>query len=215
MGTVNKVENKDAKQEHAADLSGTTSPVVKPVVKPVDESTRETDKQVYLNARARVKTFTKVIVGIVIIAIIAVIVGIGSCSASSAMKDAANSSDPAKAKVTKSSTSFEDEYYDDVKTLLEKDGFTNVELRPMGDLITGVLHKEGEVESVSIDGNTSFTSGTYFDKNAKIVIAYHSYPEKTANTNASANTANASAATTNASSSAANTSSANTSSSAS
>jgi cell division protein FtsL len=211
MGTVNKVENQDAKQEH----NDAVSPVVKPVVKPVDESTRETDKQEYLNARARVKTFTKIIVVIVIIAVIAVIVGIGSCSANSAMKDAANSSDPAKAKVTKSSTSFEDEYYDDVKTLLEKDGFTNVELRPMGDLITGVLHKEGEVESVSIDGNTSFTSGTYFDKNAKVVIAYHSYPEKTANTNASANTANASAATTNASSTAENTSSANTSSSAS
>ncbi len=213
MGTINKVENQDVKQERAESSS---------VVKPVDESTRTKDKQEYLNARARVKTLVKIVAGIVVVAIIAVIVGIGSCSANSAMKEAANSSDPTKAKVTTSASSFEDKYYDDVKTLLEKDGFTNVELRPMGDLIAGVLHKEGEVESVSIDGDTSFSSGTYFDKTAKVVIAYHSYPEKNANTslststNSSANTeANTSAANTESASSTAASGSATTSNSAS
>ena len=64
------------------------------------------------------------------------------------------------------------QYYD-VVTLFESKGFINIEVRELPDLITGWLKEEGEVESVSINGDIDFQSSDRYDADAKIVITYH------------------------------------------
>lgn len=68
--------------------------------------------------------------------------------------------------------------YNDVVTLFEKAGFTNVKTEPVADLVIGLFAEENEVDEVSIDGNTSFSSSDRFDPNAKVVIRYHAYESK-------------------------------------
>lgn len=68
------------------------------------------------------------------------------------------------------------EDYRDVETKLKKVGFTNIESVPMGDLITGWLFDEGEVDEVSIDGDTEFSRNSWYDEDAIIQIRYHSFP---------------------------------------
>ena len=69
--------------------------------------------------------------------------------------------------------------YQDVVTQFEKAGFTAVETEGLGDLVVGFLHGEGEVEEVSIDGDTSYKADARFEADAKVVIRYHSYPGQT------------------------------------
>ena len=67
--------------------------------------------------------------------------------------------------------------YKDVETLLKKSGFTNITLEPMGDMKVGILVKEGDVDEVSIGGNTSFWKSGKADANENVIIRYHSYPK--------------------------------------
>jgi hypothetical protein len=69
--------------------------------------------------------------------------------------------------------------YQDVVIQLETAGFTNIETEALGDLITGWLHDDGEVKEISVNGETDFSSSSWYPTNAKIVIRYHSYPEPT------------------------------------
>lgn len=80
-------------------------------------------------------------------------------------------------KIPTSASEYSDAYYQDVLTELEMAGFTNIELQEIDDLITGWLTKEGEIERVSINGDTEFTGGSYYPKDAKVVISYHVFPE--------------------------------------
>ena len=72
--------------------------------------------------------------------------------------------------------------YKDVETLLTKSGFTNITLEPMGDMKVGIFVKEGDVDEVSIGGNTSFWKSTRANANETVIIRYHSYPQKDAGT---------------------------------
>ena len=55
---------------------------------------------------------------------------------------------------------------------LEALGFTNIEVIDLKD--AGILHnKKDTIESISIDGDTYFSSGDFFDPDAKIIITYH------------------------------------------
>ena len=78
--------------------------------------------------------------------------------------------------VTKSSSDLEGEDYKDVMTLLQVAGFTNIEVEVIDDLITGWLTKDGEVEKVSINGDTDFYASSKFPYDSKIVITYHTFP---------------------------------------
>lgn len=170
MGVIKKLDSGQSTEE-------TSAPAADSVVKPVDKQAKaEAGKQEYLKARKRVKTGIKVGIGVAIVLVLALVGGIASCSGK-----AASPAEAGKAKVSASASSLQGKHFEDVQTLLEKDGFTNIQLRPKGDLVAGVLHDEGDVDSVSIDGKTSFVSGDTFDANAKIVIAYHSYPDKASN----------------------------------
>ncbi|WP_368742267.1 DUF4839 domain-containing protein [Enterococcus casseliflavus] len=75
------------------------------------------------------------------------------------------------------------ENYEDVQLQLEKAGFTNIELKPLEDLITGWLTSDGEVEKVSVDGITDFSEKDLFNKDSKVVITYHTFKEESSDTN--------------------------------
>ncbi|MDR0854287.1 MAG: hypothetical protein LBN34_07950 [Clostridiales Family XIII bacterium] len=81
-------------------------------------------------------------------------------------------------KIPESAVDFQGKNYKDVNTELENAGFTNIELEPIEDLITGWVTNDGDVEDVSVNGKTDYTSGSKFAKDAKIVIRYHTFPAK-------------------------------------
>lgn len=80
-----------------------------------------------------------------------------------------------KAKMPNSN--YEDQQYEDIVSLFKKAGFINVTSEKVPDLITGWIHKEGEVIEVSIDGNTSFTKGEYCDPSVSVVVRYHGFSD--------------------------------------
>lgn len=77
-----------------------------------------------------------------------------------------------------SSSDLVGEHYEMVIEELEGAGFTNVEAKPLGDLITGWLKGDGEVEKIRVDGENTFSKGDWFPTDGKIVVTYHSFPEK-------------------------------------
>lgn len=65
--------------------------------------------------------------------------------------------------------------FEEVKTYFEDSGFINISVKKDEDLILGFLHDEGDVESVTINGNSSFEATSSFKPEAKVVITYHAY----------------------------------------
>ena len=60
-------------------------------------------------------------------------------------------------------------------SVLEEAGFVNIRTQPLRDLVVGVIHKDGEIEEISIGGDISFKSSDRFRPDVKIIIRYHSY----------------------------------------
>lgn len=83
-----------------------------------------------------------------------------------------------KVKVPDSAKEFKKENYEDVEMRFKKAGFENIKFKTEADLVTGWLTKEGDVEKVSIEGVTDFESKDTFEKDAKVVITYHVFPEE-------------------------------------
>jgi len=67
--------------------------------------------------------------------------------------------------------------YQEVVKDFEEKGFTNISLIPLDDLITGWLTKDGEVESVSVDGDENYSPDRWYPNDVKVVISYHTFPE--------------------------------------
>ena len=88
-------------------------------------------------------------------------------------------------KMSASASDYQGKDYRDIMHELSGRGFTNIQTEKLEDLIKGWLTKDGEVESISIDGNSEFTKGDKFDKNVKIVITYHTFPSKDDDLNSS------------------------------
>lgn len=63
--------------------------------------------------------------------------------------------------------------YLDVVRIMQDAGFSGIEIDKLHDIKIGVLTKEGEVESVSVNGDTGFSQGAAYPRNAKVVITYH------------------------------------------
>lgn len=57
----------------------------------------------------------------------------------------------------------EEELFESVKKRFEKEGFTNIKESPIEDLIFGWLTKDGEIESITIDGEETFDDYTSFN----------------------------------------------------
>lgn len=65
-----------------------------------------------------------------------------------------------------------------VEEILIQQGFTNITLSPIDDLVTGWITKDGQVEEVTIDGRTDYEKDTYISSDAEIIIYYHTFKEK-------------------------------------
>ena len=62
--------------------------------------------------------------------------------------------------------------YKDIEQYFIQAGFSNISTKILYDIYWG-LTTEGEVDSVSVDGNTKFEMGDIFNKSVPIVITYH------------------------------------------
>ena len=63
--------------------------------------------------------------------------------------------------------------YLELEKLFRETGFEYITLQTQEDLITGWITKDGSVESVSINGETSFSDSASFRVDAEIIITYH------------------------------------------
>jgi hypothetical protein len=63
--------------------------------------------------------------------------------------------------------------YASIQSSLQNDGFTNIRTSPIEDLDLVDADKDGNVISVSIGGNDSFTSQDTFPPDSEVVITYH------------------------------------------
>ncbi|PLS24831.1 hypothetical protein Tam1G_1159 [Bifidobacterium imperatoris] len=79
-------------------------------------------------------------------------------------------------RMPESAATFEGQNYEDVVTQLKNAGFTNIETKAQEDLITGWMTKEGEVDKVSVAGETDFSASEQFKSDVKIVVTYHAFP---------------------------------------
>ncbi|WP_060673681.1 hypothetical protein [Rossellomorea vietnamensis] len=46
------------------------------------------------------------------------------------------------------------------------------------DLVTGWLTKDGEVESVSVDGDKDYSPDEWYSNDVEVVITFHTFPEE-------------------------------------
>ena len=71
--------------------------------------------------------------------------------------------------------------YKQVNQQLEDAGFTNIVLYPNPDIEDGfnpLKKKDGEIQSVNINGSSDFSKNTAFNNDVLIRIIYHTYVEK-------------------------------------
>lgn len=90
---------------------------------------------------------------------------------------ACGSSEPdSRIQVPSSSLDYRGMNYQDVLTELAEAGFTNVGTEAVDDLIIGWLTEDGEVSDISVDGDTSFSSGAKYEPDVEIIVTYHTFP---------------------------------------
>jgi len=80
-------------------------------------------------------------------------------------------------KVSASSNELKGENYENVIERLEDMGFYNIETEALGDLVVGWFDKENAVKEITIDGDSKFSEGDWFDQDADIKITYHSFSD--------------------------------------
>lgn len=86
--------------------------------------------------------------------------------------DAKKSIEAGKIQIGISASDMEGKKYQGIIEQLEESGFVNIKTIDMDD--AGLFaNKSDTIESVTIDGDSSFSSSDYFDPNSKIIISYH------------------------------------------
>ena len=83
-----------------------------------------------------------------------------------------------KAKTPSGSSAMNGRNYKSVVESFEDNGFTNIRLEKIEDLITGWLTEEGEVEDVSVGGDFDYSPDEWVDANTEVIIRYHAFPEE-------------------------------------
>lgn len=79
--------------------------------------------------------------------------------------------------VSVSSEDLKGETIENANDILKKCGFQNISTNNKEDLIFGLFSKEGEIESISINGNKEFSKGDWFSADAVVVITYHGFSQ--------------------------------------
>lgn len=77
-----------------------------------------------------------------------------------------------------SSSDLKGKNYEDVDKMMTDQGFTNVTLEPVEDLVLGFLKEDGEVEEVSINGYTTYSTDSWFSPDTAVIIKYHTFKQQ-------------------------------------
>jgi len=64
--------------------------------------------------------------------------------------------------------------YNSIYHLFRGSGFTNVKVIPLKDLTVLNQRRNGQVDSVTINGSDDFEEGDIFPKHSNVLITYHS-----------------------------------------
>ena len=83
-----------------------------------------------------------------------------------------------EAKTPSGSSVMQGRNYEDVVQNFEKQGFTNIKLEVIQDLVTGWLTKSGEVEKVSVGGDENYASDQWVPADTEVIIYYHDFSEE-------------------------------------
>lgn len=78
-------------------------------------------------------------------------------------------------KVPYSSDEFKNQIYETALEELGNAGFTNIRGEEVQDLTDSWFSTDGQIEKVSISGKTRFQKAEIFDKDAEIIITYHTF----------------------------------------
>jgi len=65
--------------------------------------------------------------------------------------------------------------YQEVINDFEEEGFKNIKTETLEDLVTSSRTKDGEVESVSVDGSEDYSSDVWYSNEVDVVITYHTF----------------------------------------
>lgn len=68
--------------------------------------------------------------------------------------------------------------YQEVVEDFTEHGFTNIKTEPIEDLILGLFTKDGEVEDVSVGGDTEYSPDKWVPADTEVIIRYHTFPSK-------------------------------------
>lgn len=82
-----------------------------------------------------------------------------------------------EAKTPSGSTIMKGKDYQSVVETFEENGFTNIKLEKIEDLITGWLTKDGEVEDVSVGGDVEYSPDKWVKADTEVIIRYHTFSE--------------------------------------
>jgi len=82
-----------------------------------------------------------------------------------------------EAKTPYSSNDQKGKNYQDVIEAFKSEGFTNVKIEEVDDLITGWIVKEGDVESVLVDGYKDYKVNAWYPNDAEVIVTYHVFPK--------------------------------------
>lgn len=85
---------------------------------------------------------------------------------------------PGQLRTPNSSKYYLGRVYTEVVEELENAGFTNVETVEQQKDKKGLLSKNGGIAIISINGQTQFAKGEWFDEKATIRITYYTYADK-------------------------------------
>lgn len=95
-----------------------------------------------------------------------------------------------EAKTPSGSSFYEGSDYQEAVDDFTEKGFKNIKTEKIEDLITGWLTKDGEVESVSVDGDKDYSPGDWYSENVEVIITYHTFPKEEKSENESSDEKN-------------------------
>ena len=105
-----------------------------------------------------------------------ILISIISCIILIACED--SSDHTGEAKTPSGSSVMNGRDYQSVVEEFEENGFTNIKLEKMEDLIIGWLKEDGEVEDVSVGGDFDYSPDKWVPNDTEVIIRYHTFPEE-------------------------------------
>ncbi len=85
-------------------------------------------------------------------------------------------SHPGEAKTPSAADVQKGRNYNSVAKEFDQNGFTNVKTVADEDLVFGWLAEEGEVKTVTVDGDPEYAAGEWYPNDVEVVITYHAFP---------------------------------------